>query len=175
MFCFKSAQCGCQCDDEYCRESKRNIEVCRAEVLRGAANATASCRLSHLICQADAQCAMALDYSNRLCRAAYQGRKCSNKCLNSIEILRNQEKAAALSSCYCDGYDEYECSRTMKNLNRLCFHKHKKGHGRGHEGHNKKAHNEVVDERPSSAYIIKVSLLLWWSALVACLLTWHFN
>ncbi|KAG7301417.1 hypothetical protein JYU34_014364 [Plutella xylostella] len=120
----------CKCEDAYCSETKQRMEVCRPQVLRGAANATASCRLSQLICLADAQCATALDYYHRLCRSMYQGRKCSNKCMNSIEILRKQEKAAALTACRCDGYENYDCPRMQSNLQRLCFHKHKKNHSR---------------------------------------------
>lgn len=117
----------CRCEDEFCLEAKQRIEVCRPHVLL-AANATASCRLSQLICLADAQCATALEYYHRLCRAMYKGRKCSNKCLNSIAILKKQEKAAALTVCRCDGYEDYDCPRMQNNLDRLCFHKVKKNH-----------------------------------------------
>lgn len=113
----------CECEDEYCLEAKSRIDVCRPSVLRATANATMSCRLSELICSADAQCATALSYYRRLCRAMYRGRKCSHKCLNSIEILRKQDKAAALIGCHCDGNEEYDCPRMHNNLARLCFHK----------------------------------------------------
>ncbi|XP_073953714.1 growth arrest-specific protein 1-like [Choristoneura fumiferana] len=113
----------CECEDEYCLEAKSRIDVCRPSVLRATANATMSCRLSQLICSADAQCATALSYYHRLCRAMYRGRKCSHKCLNSIEILRKQDKAAALTGCHCDGNEEYDCPRMQNNLARLCFHK----------------------------------------------------
>lgn len=113
----------CECEDEYCLEAKSRIDVCRPSVLRGAANVTSSCRLSQLICTADAQCATALGYYHRLCRAMYRGRKCSHKCLNAIEILRKQEKAAPLTGCQCDGNEDYDCPRMQNNLARLCFHK----------------------------------------------------
>lgn len=145
----------CQCEDQYCVEAKQRIEVCRPQVLEGAANATSSCRLSQLICLADAQCATALGYYNELCRSMYRrGRKCSNKCLNSIEILRKQEKAAALTACQCDGNEDYDCPRMQNNLQRLCFHKHSKsrakghdrGHERGHERGNGEKHHKKVQE-----------------------------
>lgn len=136
--------------------------MCRPQVLKGAANATSSCRLSQLICLADAQCATALRYYDELCRSMYRrGRKCSNKCLNSIEILRKQEKAAALTECRCDGNEDYDCPRMQNNLQRLCFHKknHRKGHGeRGNgEKHHKKV-QEVI--QASSASLITVPWLL---------------
>ncbi|KAG6449681.1 growth arrest-specific protein 1 [Manduca sexta] len=134
----------CECEDEYCMEAKQRIDVCRPQVLKGAANATSSCSLSQLICLADAQCATALQYYNQLCRSMFRGRKCSNKCLNSIEILRKQEKAAALTACQCDGYEDYDCPRMQNNLARLCFHKHK-NHTRMHEKHGEK-HKKVDEE-----------------------------
>ncbi|XP_026742327.1 growth arrest-specific protein 1-like [Trichoplusia ni] len=129
----------CECEDKYCLEAKQKIDVCRPLVLRGAANATSSCSLSQLICLADAQCATALEYYHRLCRSMFRGRKCSNKCLNSIEILRKQDKAAALTACTCDGND-YDCPRMQNNLARLCYHKmknHTKNHDRHGERHKK--------------------------------------
>lgn len=134
-------QCECE-DDEYCKEAKTRIDICRPEVLKGAANATSSCTLSQLICIANAQCATALQFYHQFCRSMFRGRKCSNKCLNSIEILRKQEKAAALTVCQCDGNEDYDCPRMQNNLERLCFHK--KGH-RGkheHEQHHKKIPKE---------------------------------
>lgn len=158
----------CQCEDEYCGEAKQRIEVCRPQVLSGAANATNSCRLSQLICLADAQCATALDYYNQLCRSVYRGRKCSNKCLNSIEILRKQEKAAALTVCRCDGNEDYDCPRMQNNLARLCFHKHlknhTKNHERGYEEKHRKHHHQVVASAavtiPLAKILVVISLTL---------------
>lgn len=149
----------CQCEDEYCMEAKQRIEVCRPSVLKGAANVTASCSLSQLICLADSQCSTALGYYNDLCRSMYRrGRKCSNKCLNSIEILRKQEKAAALVECRCDGNEDYDCPRMQSNLARLCFHKHTKQKVKGHKGnkgenHHKKVHEVVQVASANSIYL----------------------
>lgn len=148
----------CECEDDYCVETKKYIDVCRPHVLRWAANTTrtSSCRLSQLICVADAQCAMALKYYNRLCRAMFEGKKCSHKCMNSIQILRKQEKASALTVCHCDGQEEYDCPRMQNNLNRLCFHKkNHRGHGEGH-----KSHNEVIEEIVNSAVVSQRSYIV---------------
>ncbi|XP_049877228.1 growth arrest-specific protein 1-like [Pectinophora gossypiella] len=150
----------CQCEDEYCVEAKERIEVCRPQVLQGAANATASCRLSQLICLADAQCATALRYYDELCRSMYRrGRKCSNKCLNSIDILRKQEKAAALAACRCDGNEDFDCPRMQRNLQRLCFHK-KTHPGKDRKHHKEKEKKIAVQETASAANIVSVSALI---------------
>ncbi|KAM3963261.1 uncharacterized protein ACR2FA_002623 [Aphomia sociella] len=125
----------CQCENEYCDGMKRRIEICRSQVIKGAANATASCRLSQLICLADSECAAALDYYRRLCWSMYEGRKCSRKCRNSIGILRKQEKAAALSACQCNGDEDYDCKKMQNNFDRLCVHNK---HGNHHKGKRKK-------------------------------------
>ncbi|CAH2042286.1 unnamed protein product, partial [Iphiclides podalirius] len=140
----------CECEDKYCEEAKQRIDVCRSQVLRGAANATSSCRLSQLICLADAQCSTALSYYRQLCRSMYRGRKCSNRCLNSIEILKKQDKAAALTECRCDGDEDFDCPRMQSNLARLCFHKHQKNHTRPHK---KTPHEETL----SAAGLLRAS------------------
>ncbi|XP_047522162.1 growth arrest-specific protein 1-like [Pieris napi] len=157
----------CQCEDEYCVDAKQKIYVCRAQVLKGAADATASCRLSQLICQADSQCGTALVYYNDNCRSVYRGRKCSKKCLNSIEILRKQEKAAALTACRCDGNEDYDCPRMQSNLAKLCFHKHLKNHTRSHERgyerHRKTQHHEASAANKCIISVIIISLCLLFS------------
>lgn len=82
-----------------------------------------SCRVAQWICSADALCSTALDYYNRLCRSMFHGKKCTHRCLNSISILRRQEKAAKLKTCKCDGLEEYDCPQIQSNMARLCFHK----------------------------------------------------
>lgn len=151
----------CQCEDEYCEEAKQRIEVCRSQVVKGAANATSSCRLSQMICLADAQCSTALSYYRQLCRSVYRGRKCSNRCLNSIKILKKQEKAAALTECRCDGDEDFDCPRMQSNLARLCFHKHQKNHTSTH----KKASHEMY---PSIATSIQFSTFLVLICLFYC-------
>lgn len=164
----------CQCENEYCEEAKQRIDICRPQVLRGAADATSSCRLSQLICLADAQCATALGYYRQLCRSVYRGRKCSSKCLNSIEILRKQEKAAALMVCHCDGNEDYDCPRMQNNVARLCFHKHSKNHTKGYErGYNEKHHKRPPHrDLQSAANPAGVTGLL---ILVCLFLTSRFN
>ncbi|XP_050674452.1 growth arrest-specific protein 1-like [Leptidea sinapis] len=149
----------CKCEDAYCVDAKQKINVCRAQVLKGAANVSSSCRLSQLICQADAQCRTALDYYNEYCRSVYRGRKCSKKCLNSIQILRKQEKAAALTACQCDGNEDYDCPKMQSNLDRLCFHKHHKNHTKNHEKSFEQRHKKTQHSH-SAAERILVSVLL---------------
>lgn len=165
----------CECEDKYCLEAKQKIDVCRPLVLRGAANATSSCSLSQLICLADAQCATALEYYHRLCRSMFRGRKCSNKCLNSIEILRKQDKAAALTACTCDGND-YDCPRMQNNLARLCYHKmknHTKNHDRHGERHKKPP--APVEEVPvSGANVAQItSIVALMAATSVSFITWY--
>lgn len=152
----------CECEDDYCLEAKQRIDICRPQVLAGAANATSSCSLSQLICLADAQCATALQYYNQLCRSMFRGRKCSNKCLNSIEILRKQEKAAALTACQCDGNEDYDCARMQNNLARLCFHKHR-NHTKSHERHGDKQKKvfEVMQVASANSGVSSLLLLLF--------------
>lgn len=101
------------------------MEVCRPQVLRASQNETVSCRVSQLICAADALCSTALEYYRRFCRSMFHGKKCSHRCLNSINILRRQEKAAKLATCQCDGLEDYDCPRVQANMARLCFHNYK--------------------------------------------------
>ncbi|XP_053614608.1 growth arrest-specific protein 1-like [Plodia interpunctella] len=144
----------CQCNNEYCRETKQRIEVCRTQVLKGAANVTSSCRLSQLICLADSQCSTALDFYHRLCWSMYEGRKCSRRCRNSITILRKQEKAAALTSCKCDGNEEYDCPKMQSNFARLCF-KHNL-----YKGKKKVKEEHVPEVVTAAASLIPLSQLL---------------
>ncbi|XP_013187779.1 growth arrest-specific protein 1 [Amyelois transitella] len=151
----------CQCENEYCKATKHRIEICRSQVLKGAANATSSCRLSQLICLADSQCAAALDYYHRLCWSMYEGKKCSRRCRNSIGILRKQEKAAALSSCKCDGNEDYDCPKMQSNFARLCFkHTNYKGKNKVKEEHTP----EVVMGSASSLSVSWVLVVLsYWT------------
>ncbi|XP_034237527.1 growth arrest-specific protein 1-like [Thrips palmi] len=113
----------CQCADELCEETKRRVEVCRPAVVRATSNESAvSCRVAQLICGADALCSTALDYYHLHCRKMFLGHRCSKRCKNSISILRRQEKAAKLDSCWCDGREDYDCPAIRANMARLCFH-----------------------------------------------------
>lgn len=156
----------CECEDDYCIEAKDRIDVCRSQVMKGASDVIPSCSLSQLICLADAQCSTALQYYHHLCRSMFRGRKCSKKCINSIEILRKQEKAAALTVCQCDGTEDYDCPTMQENLARLCFHKHK-NHTRSHDRHGEKHKkvNEVVYASASS--LSDISLLLFLTCILS--------
>lgn len=48
--------------------------------------------------------------------------------MNSISILRRQEKAAKLNECYCDGPDDHECIDIQRNMQELCFDRANKRH-----------------------------------------------
>lgn len=158
----------CQCEDEYCVQARGRIDVCRPQVLRGAANVTSSCRLSQMVCMADAQCAVALSYYKQLCKSMFKGRKCSNRCRNSIEILMKQEKAAPLTACQCDGNEDYDCPQMQSNLERLCFkksHDHMKNHG----GHGSKHHKESEAVQHGAAGVSRVSWTLFLLSVVLML------
>lgn len=114
----------CECSDEFCEESKQRVEICRPYVTKANLNETVvSCRVAQWICAADALCSKALEYYNEYCRSMFHGKKCSRRCLNSISILRRQEKAAKLMTCRCDGQEDYDCRGIQNNMARLCFHK----------------------------------------------------
>ena len=40
-----------------------------------------------------------------------------------IKFLFFQEKAAKLSTCVCDGTEDYDCPSILDNMDRLCYHK----------------------------------------------------
>ncbi|XP_045123501.1 growth arrest-specific protein 1-like isoform X1 [Portunus trituberculatus] len=112
----------CVCSDDYCRESKQRVEVCRVEVLRANANSTVvTCSVAHWICSADTLCSTAITYYDRYCRKMFLGKECSFRCNNSLGILQRQAKAAKLASCTCDGTEPFDCEGIKNNTARLCF------------------------------------------------------
>ncbi|XP_018325217.1 growth arrest-specific protein 1-like [Agrilus planipennis] len=114
----------CQCSDESCEDAKRRVEVCRPSVTMANLNdSVVSCRVAQWICSADAVCSAALEYYNRYCKSMFHGKKCNNRCRNSISILRRQDKAAKLKTCKCDGQEDFNCVQIQNNMARLCFHK----------------------------------------------------
>ena len=53
----------------------------------------------------------------------FQGKKCTERCKNSLNILRRQEKAAKLSQCQCqkdEKIDEFNCLDIKINMENLC-------------------------------------------------------
>ncbi|KAG7189107.1 hypothetical protein KM043_008682 [Ampulex compressa] len=113
----------CECDDDLCLQSKQRVEICRASVMTAMNRTRLSCRIATWICNADALCQTALAYYNKFCKSMFQGRKCTRRCRNSINILTRQEKAAKLNTCLCDGSEEYDCKGIHRNMNLLCFGK----------------------------------------------------
>ncbi|XP_045584936.2 growth arrest-specific protein 1 [Procambarus clarkii] len=113
----------CWCSDDYCRETKGRVEVCRTEVMAANADATVvSCSVAHWICSADTLCSTAISYYDRFCRRMFVGKGCSLRCNNSISILQRQKAAAKLETCVCDGTETFDCAGIKKNMARLCFH-----------------------------------------------------
>ncbi|KAK7584303.1 hypothetical protein V9T40_005266 [Parthenolecanium corni] len=112
----------CECTEQYCKEAKQSVEVCRPHVMNAVKkDAIVTCDVAQLICQADATCAKALEYYNTYCRSVFDGRKCSLRCKNSIAILKKQKKSAKLDSCRCTGREDYNCVEIRMNTARLCF------------------------------------------------------
>ena len=107
--------------------AKSKIEACRDPVTYATRNDTiVSCTEARWICSADAECGKALEYYHLLCRNMFRGKKCSERCKNSLNILQRQEKAAKLLQCQC-GFDEkiedFQCSDIKANMENLCFEK----------------------------------------------------
>lgn len=114
----------CQCNDEFCEEQKSRVEICRPSVTHANRNGSVvSCTAAQWICAADTLCSTALEYYHRNCKSMFNGKKCTHRCQNSINILRRQEKAAKLKTCKCSGHEDYDCPVIQANMARLCFHK----------------------------------------------------
>jgi hypothetical protein len=101
------------------------IEACRPSVIYATREDTVvSCTEARWICSADAECGKALEYYHLYCRSMFRGRKCSQRCKNSLSILRRQEKAAKLRLCECEAneqIDSFQCSDIKQNMEELCF------------------------------------------------------
>lgn len=117
----------CNCTDNHCREQKKRVEVCRPSVLTATqAESVVSCEVAQWICSSDGQCSTALEYYHKHCKAMFRGKKCSKRCLNSINILMRQEKAKKLNTCICNSRDGVQCWTVQRNMDRLCFNKTRK-------------------------------------------------
>lgn len=115
----------CLCSDDYCREAKGRVEVCREEVVvANADSSVVSCSVAHWICSADTLCATAISYYDRFCRRMFLGKGCSYRCNNSISILQRQKAATKLETCTCDGTEAFDCAGIKRNMARLCFHQY---------------------------------------------------
>ena len=114
-------QCNCS-GDENCEASKTNVQPCQNEVLYATnPDSVVSCSTAQWICSADPQCSTALEYYNRFCQAMFRGKKCSDRCQNSIDILQRQTAANKLKTCYCEGNEEFDCIGIKANMEKLCF------------------------------------------------------
>ena len=114
----------CQCQDEDCLLQKERVEPCRSEVTWNTRQDTVvSCTAATWICAADPLCSTAMDYYNRNCQKMFKGIKCSRRCKNSLDILLRQKAAAKLSTCYCEGTEDFECVNIRRNTDVLCFGK----------------------------------------------------
>merc|ERR1712018_1047562 len=94
----------CNCTgDSFCEQSKVNVRACQEEVMFATREDTVvSCTAAQWICAADPMCSTALEYYNRFCQAMFRGKKCTARCMNSIDILRRQKAAQKLEKCRCD-------------------------------------------------------------------------
>ena len=116
-----SLQCNCA-GDEQCQRVKSNVQPCQDAVTYAIKPQTqVSCTQARWICAADAPCAKALEYYDQFCRAMFRGRKCTKRCMNSINILRRQRGADKLEQCYCDGSENFPCREIKSNMDTLCF------------------------------------------------------
>ena len=153
----------CQCEDERCRQQRRRVEPCRSEVTWNTRPDTiVSCTAATWICGADAVCGTALQYYNANCQKMFRGQKCSKRCKNSLDILLRQKAAAKLSTCYCEGTEDFDCINIRRNTDVLCF---------GKKPDTDFEDNEIdVEEKPSKTGSGSVPLLSRSSTVLVILL-----
>ncbi|XP_050539334.1 uncharacterized protein LOC126904379 [Daktulosphaira vitifoliae] len=112
----------CTCRDRYCEEMKARVEICRPLVIEASKNETiVPCELAQWICAVDPVCSAALGYYHTYCKRMIQGVSCTERCLNSIEILQRQEKAVKMNRCRCSGITALDCLRNKERMARLCY------------------------------------------------------
>ena len=96
-----------------------------SSVLHATKNGTiVSCTEARWICSADAECGKALEYYQLYCQSMFRGRKCTQRCKNSWNILHRQEKAEKLVNCECQNdelFDTFECQDIKDNMESLCL------------------------------------------------------
>lgn len=130
------------------------MEVCRPLVLETSMNETlVSCRMAQWICLSDSVCRSAMDYYQMYCkRMLLQGSSCTERCLNSLEILMRQERGMKLNRCRCDG--TFECLRNKERVVRLCYGGNKSVNGTAGGRKNRKKHKpRMFDMDPDRAVV----------------------
>merc|ERR1712223_1830239 len=155
----------CNCSgDSNCEQSKLNIRPCQDEVLEATKpDSIVACTTAHWICSADKPCKTALEWYNYNCQSMFKGKQCSARCKNSLNILKKQEAASKLETCYCDGSEDFDCVNIKTNMEELCY----------------RETNEIDDEKmdnksgsTSSAWIAKAERIL---VIVTIFATIFFN
>jgi len=119
----KMINCDCQGHLD-CLMARRQIESCRASVVYATRfDTVVSCTEAQWICMADSECGKALEYYNFNCRAMFRGKRCNQRCKNSLRILSRQSQATKLADCRCE-YNErignHYCSDIKRNMEQLC-------------------------------------------------------
>lgn len=101
---------------------KARVEVCRPFVMEASKNETVvPCELASWVCTVDPVCSAALGYYQTYCRRMLTGVACTERCLNSVEILQRQEKASKMNRCRCTGKSAVDCLRQKERMVRLCY------------------------------------------------------
>lgn len=96
--------------------------MCRPMVTEASRNdSIVSCELAQWICAVDQVCSSAMGYYHTYCKRMIQGDTCTERCVNSLQILQRQEKAAKLTRCKCAGPERHECLRNKMRMARLCW------------------------------------------------------
>ncbi len=101
----------------------------------------------------------------------FKGRLCTERCKNSLSILRRQKKAAKLEECHCaeDEYldAEFKCADVKRNMNELCYSPQEEGDDvNGSENDQSSLDNELT-----SAAVTSSALPLVLISLMAVMLT----
>lgn len=101
---------------------KTRVEVCRPLVIEATRNETVvPCEMARWVCHLNPQCSMAYHFYESYCKRMLLGQTCSERCLNSWEILHRQDKAVMMNKCRCMGRSATECLRHKERMVRLCF------------------------------------------------------
>ena len=128
---FMDCECstGTEDDREYCEERKGRVQDCASNVIKAwkkmnDSSVVISCTLALWLCEADSSCLTALLYFNDNCSGLMKGRKCTDRCNNSINILFQQERAKKLQTCHCEGTEaQFNCRNMRKYMDALCYNK----------------------------------------------------